>query len=155
MIDWKFNPDNYDADGYQLIPPGKYRVRIEDAEETMSRTGKPMIKMTLKVSGYNSKAWYYVVFDNTSAEGIKRTDDKLGRIYDSFDIPQGSLNLYEWKGKVGGAEIKNELDNKQIMRHAVAWFLRRSEQENLPAWQEHPAAPINSEMLDPDDPIPF
>ena len=156
MINWKFNPENYDPDsyGYQLIPPGIYRVRIENAEETVSKTtNKPMIKMTLKVSGYKSNVWYYIIMDNSSPEAIKRTDNKLGSVFDSFNIPQ-TLNLQEWKGKVGAAEIKNELDNKNVMRHAVSWFVVRRKQDNLPAWQEHPAAPINSEMLDMDNELP-
>ena len=155
MIDWKFNPENYNENGYQLIPPGKYRVRIENAEEKMSRTNKPMIKMTLKVSGYNSNVWNYMVFDNSKPEAIQRTDNNLGRIYDSFGIPQGNLNLQDWKGKVGAVEIANELDNKQTMRAVVKWFLRRNEQDNLPPWQEHPTAPIKSEMFDPSEPVPF
>ncbi len=44
MLNWRFNPANYNAEGYQLVPPGKYRVRIEDAEEQESKTGKPMVK---------------------------------------------------------------------------------------------------------------
>ena len=154
MLNWHFNPENYNAEGYQLIPPGQYRVRIEDAEETQSKTGKPMIKMTLKVNGYNSKLWNYVVLDNTSTEAIARTDNSLGRIYDSFNISQGSMNLQEWKGKVGAAEIKNELDNKQTMRASVKYFIRRKEQDTLPAWQENPSAKVNDEMVDFDSNLP-
>ena len=148
MLNWHYNPANYNAEGYQLIPPGTYRVRIEDAEEKESKTGKQMVKMTLKVSGYNTKIWNYVVLDDTSPEAIARTDNSLGRIWDSFNIPEGNLNLQDWKGKVGAVEIKNELDNKQVMRASVRWFIRRKEQDSLPAWQEHPAAKINPEMAD-------
>ena len=154
MINWKFNPNNYDPNGYQLIPPGTYRVRIENAEETTSKTDKPMIKMTLKVSGYDSTVWNYMVFDNSTPEAAKRTDNNLGRIFDSFAITPGDLNLGNWKGKVGAAQIKNEPDNKQVMRHVISWFIIRQEQDKLPAWQEHSAAPINSAMVDSDEP-PF
>ena len=148
MIDWKFNAANYNPNRYELIPPGDYRVRIEDAEEQESKSGYPMIKMTLKVSGYNSKVWHNMVFDNTSAEAEARTDFYLGRIYDSFNIPIGSMNLQEWKGKVGAAEIKNELDNKGTMRAVVNWFIRRNEQDELPLWQEHGGGKINPEMAE-------
>ena len=154
MIEWKFNPENYNAEGYQLVPPGQYRVRIEDAEEKVSKTGKPMIKLTLKASGYNSRLWYYMVFDSTSSEAVARTDDNLGRIYDSFNIPQGNLNLYDWKGKVGAAEIANEPDNKEVMRARISWFLRRKEQEDLPAWQEHPVK-FAPQPFDPNADVPF
>ena len=73
MIDWKYNPDNYNAEGYQLVPPGKYHVRIEDAEEMVSRTGKDMIRLRLKVSGYDSNIWHYMVFDKSSPEDNKGT----------------------------------------------------------------------------------
>ena len=51
MADWKYNPDDYKPDSYTLIPPGEYRVRIEDADERVSQTGKTMFRLTLKVSG--------------------------------------------------------------------------------------------------------
>lgn len=158
MLKWDYNPDNYNADGYQLIPPGKYRVRIDDAEEKVSSTGKDMVKLTLKVSGYNSKIWHYLVLDGSSPEAKARTDDKLGRLFDSFNIPQGDMNEGNWKGKVGAAEIKNEPDNKGTMRAVVSWFIKRKEQDELPNWQEQATAKINSEMVDFDSgesPVPF
>lgn len=154
MLNWKYNPANYNAGGYQLVPPGQYRVRIEDAEETESKTGKPMVKMKLKVSGYNGYIWKYVVLDSTSPEAIARTDDYLGRIFDSFNIPVGSMNLEDWKGKVGAAEIKNEPNDKGTQRAEVNWFIRRNEQRELPAWQEHPVAKVNPEMADFEDDLP-
>lgn len=154
MLNWHYNPANYNAEGYQLIPPGEYRVRIEDAEEKESKTGKPMIKMTLKVSGYNTKVWNYVVLDNTSQEAIARTDSTLGRIYDSFNITPGNLNLQDWKGKVGAAEIKNELDNKEVMRASVKYFIQRKKQDTLPAWQENPVGKVNADMADFESDLP-
>lgn len=155
MIEWRFNPDNYNPKGYELVPPGDYRVRIENAEEQTSKTGKPMIKMTLKVSGYGGNIWNYMVFDNSTPETHRRTDNNLGRIFDSFGIPQGDMNLEDWKGKVGAASIKNEPDNKGTMRAAVSWFIQRDKQDELPMWQEHRAAQIKPEMVDPENPIPF
>lgn len=160
-INWKYNPNDYNPDRFQLVPPGKYRVRIEEAEEQTSRSGYPMIKMTLKVSGYNSHIWHYMVFMNTDADKIRLTNDNLGRIFDSFNIAQGDLNLKDWKGKVGAAEIKNELDNRSTMRAVVSYFITRSEQEKLPAWQEYTAAKpahggvINPEPFDPSEEVPF
>lgn len=156
MIEWKFNPKNYNAEGYQLIPAGKYRVRIENAEEKTSSTGKPMIKLTLKVNGYNSKVWHNVVFDSTSEAAKARTDDRLGRIFDSFEIEQGNLNLEDWKGKSGGALIKNEPDNKGVMRAVISYFLKQGDQILLPMWEDQPAAKVNDEILNPEEEIvPF
>ena len=155
MIEWRFNPENYNPNGYELVPPGDYRVRIENAEEQTSKTGKPMIKMTLKVSGYEGNLWNYMVFDNSTPETHRRTDNNLGRIFDSFGIPQGDMNLENWKGKIGAATIKNEPDNKGTMRAVVSWFIQREKQDSLPMWQEHRAAQVNPEMLKPEEPIPF
>ena len=155
MIEWRFNPENYNPNGYELVPPGDYRVRIENAEEQTSKTGKPMIKMTLKVSGYEGNLWNYMVFDNSTPETHRRTDNNLGRIFDSFGIPQGDMNLENWKGKIGAATIKNEPDNKGTMRAVVSWFIQREKQDSLPMWQEHRAAQVNPEMLNPEEPIPF
>ena len=153
--DWKFNPADYNAEGFPLVPPGQYRVRIEKAEEKVSSTGKDMIVLTLKVSGYNGNVWHNMVFDSSSAQSIARTNDNLGRIYDSFGIPAGNLNLPDWEGEVGGAQIKNDSYNGK-MRASVAYFLRRKEQDELPMWQEKPVGNINPEMVNPDDdPIPF
>ena len=155
MIEWRFNPENYKPNGYELVPPGDYRVRIENAEEQTSKTGKPMIKMTLKVSGYEGNIWNYMVFDNSTPETHRRTDNNLGRIFDSFGIAQGDMNLENWKGKIGAATIKNEPDNKGTMRAVVSWFIQREKQDSLPMWQEHRAAQVNPEMLKPEEPIPF
>ena len=155
MIEWKFNSENYNPNSYELVPPGDYRVRIENAEEQTSKTGKPMIKMTLKVSGYEGNLWNYMVFDNSTPETHRRTDNNLGRIFDSFGIPQGDMNIENWKGKIGAATIKNEPDNKGTMRAVVSWFIQRDKQDSLPMWQEHRAAQVNPEMLKPEEPIPF
>lgn len=32
-----------------LVPPGEYRLRIKDAEEQTSKSGNPMVKLTLRV----------------------------------------------------------------------------------------------------------
>ena len=106
MIQWTYNPADFKPDRFKLIPPGKYRVRIENAEETKSSTGKDMIKLTLKVSGYNSTIWHYVVFEMSSPEGIARTNNRLGWIYDSFNIPPGNLDMEIWKNKAGRQKLK-------------------------------------------------
>lgn len=135
MADWKYNPDNYNPDGYELIPPGDYRVRIEDCEEKLTQTGKDMYKLTLAVSGYSAHIWYYLVFDNTDEKSRKYTDQRLGSIFDSFNIPRGNINPSDWKGKTGGARIKNNT-YKGEMRAELHYFLKRKKVDELPAWKE-------------------
>ena len=144
MVDWKYNPEDYGKT--RLVEPGKYRVRIEEAEEQTSKSGKQMIVMKLKVSGYgNFKIWHYIVFLPDMPEITNRN---LGEIFDSFNIEQGDFNLYNWKGKVGAAEIDNESDQNGNLRSRVKHFVKREDQDTLPAWQEKTVqGTINPEMV--------
>ena len=47
---------------FDVIPEGKYRVRIKSAEKAVSKTGRDMIVLQLNVSGYSSILYYYLVF---------------------------------------------------------------------------------------------
>ena len=136
MVDWKYNPKNYNEDGHELIPAGDYRVRIDEAVEKVSQSGKDMIRLKLKVNGYNTPIWFYVVFDSSNEDARKRTDQRLGSIYDSFQIARGNLNCTDWEGKIGGARIKNRTDANGDMRSEVHYFLSRKKTEILPAFIE-------------------
>ena len=85
----------------------------------------------------DSRILYHMVFMSDTPKCVEITNDNLGRIFDSFNITQGNFNLQDWKGKVGAADIKNEPDNKGNMRATVNYFIQRSKQDDLPAWQEH------------------
>ena len=131
MINWKFNPDDY-SDSYQLIEPGIYRVKIEKAEEMVSKkSGKTMIRLGLKVTGYSAVLYHYTVLDDSNEEAIRRTNSNLGSIFDSFGITAGNFNLDSWIGKMGAADITNKLDDREVMRNSVRWFISRSKQDNL------------------------
>ena len=135
-MEWKFNPTDYEDSVYDLIPEGDYRVRIEEATEKVSRSGKDMVELKLSVSGYDSKVWYHLVFDSTSERGVKLTNQKLGSIYESFGIEAGSQEVSDWEGKTGGAKIRNKPDNNNEMRAEVHYFLTRKKVDALPQWQE-------------------
>ena len=136
MTDWKYNPENYNPNGFELIPEGNYRVRIDTAENKVSRSGKDMIKLTLSVSGYDAKVWYYLVFDSNSDKMRQMTDQRLGSIYDSFGISSGSTEVYDWEGRPGGAHIRHRPDQDGNMRAEISYFLTRSKVDVLPAWRE-------------------
>ena len=141
MADWKYNPENYNPNGFTLIPEGNYRVRIDTAENKVSRSGKDMIKLTLSVSGNDSKIWFYLVFDSSSEQMRQMTDQRLGSIYDSFGITSGSMDVYDWEGKTGGAHIRHRPNQNGDMRAEVSYFLTRSKVDALPAWREGSKAP--------------
>ena len=151
MIDWTYNPEDYGKQA--LIPEGLYRVRIEGVKEKISRSGNEMIELTLKVSGQRSKMWYYIVFDKSDPEKMRMTNDKLGQIFDSFEIQSGDLDTEHWIGKVGAAKIRHRLNNDD-MRAEIHYFIKRENQGTIPAWQEHPG--VNPEMANfEEDNIPF
>ncbi|NCC95620.1 MAG: DUF669 domain-containing protein [Synergistales bacterium] len=133
MINWRFNSNNYDPNkSFELVPVGDHRVRIEEAEEQTSKTGRDMIKLTLAVSGHGSKLFHYIVFMEDRPE---ITDQNLGQLFDSFGIPVGDMNLNNWIGKVGAARVKHEpYDGKQQAR--MSYFILRSKQGDLPPWVE-------------------
>lgn len=145
MVYWKYDPKNYESDNNELIPAGDYRVRIEEAVEKVSRSGKEMVRMKLKVNGYNTPLWYYIVFDSSSESGRKYTDQKLGSIYESFEIARGSLNFSEWEGRIGGARIRNRADDRGEMRSEVHYFLSRKKTDILPSFiEETPKAKLEA-----------
>ena len=132
MINWNYDHQDYLDGGFKPIKPGKYRVRIENAEEARSKSGKDMIKMTLDVSGYPGKVFYYMVF---MPEYKETTNKRLGDIYMSFDIEQGRLEPVYWIGKVGAAQISNEVRDGKT-NNKVDFFIPKDKQGDLPPWQE-------------------
>ena len=98
-VTWHYNADDFSEDNYGTIPVGDYRAIIENAEETSSQnTGLPMIKLTLKVNGYNSKLWGYIVLD---PDNPKRTNQTLGTVFNSFAITPGNMDIDTWIGRMG------------------------------------------------------
>ena len=155
MLKWSYDHQDYLNGGFEPIKPGRYRVRIEKAEEAVSKTGRDMIKLELAVSGHMSKVFYYMVFMDEYKE---QTNKRLGDIYASFDIPQGDLEPLYWIGKVGAAELASEVyDGKD--RAKVSFFLPRKDQEGLPPWQEPGSKAAGGvmvpEMVDLETDAPF
>lgn len=148
MTNWKYNPEDYHENGFGLIPEGNYRVRIESALEKVSRTGKDMIEITLAVSGYSSKIWFYLVFDSSNERMTQMTNQRLGSIYDSFGIEPGDFNFDNWEGKTGGARIRQRADNNGSMRNEVSYFMSRKKVAELPAWREFGSKAAQLEVQD-------
>lgn len=131
-IQWNFNAEDYRENSFSPIPVGDHRVRIRDAEETTSRNGNDMIKLTLDVSGYSSTLWFYLVF---MPDNPQMVNQRLGQIFSSFGITPGDLNVENWKGKVGACSVKHEMYNGETQAK-IRYFLGKEKQESLPAWSE-------------------
>ena len=153
MANWKYNPENYNENGFGLIPEGSYRVRIESALEKTSRTGKDMVELTLAVSGYSTKIWYYLVFDSSSEFTTQMTDQRLGSIYDSFNITPGDFNFDNWEGKTGGARIRQRANDSGTMRNEISYFISRKKVDALPVWIESGQRATQTQIEEQDDVI--
>ena len=113
---------------FEEIPVGEHRVRIADAQKAISKKENDMLVLTLDVSGYKSKLWYYVVF---MADHPEITNRNLTSIFDSFGIADGDFNLANWKGKVGACVTRQDDFGTK-----VRYFLSKKKQEALPPWKE-------------------
>lgn len=138
MVNWNFNKD-VEQKKITALPIGNYRCRIEEATEEKSTAGNDMIKLVLAVSGSNSKLFFYIVFmpegNDKNGKPLKDiTDRNLATIYETFGIPEGSLEIGTWIGKVGGVKVKHEMYNGEPSAK-VHYFLNKAQQVGLPAWQ--------------------
>ncbi|MBQ2256437.1 MAG: hypothetical protein II330_06200, partial [Clostridia bacterium] len=109
-----------------------HRVRINDVVEKTFGSGNEGFEITLDVSGYGSKLWFYLVLDRSDT---KKTNQRIGTFFESFGINDFDLSHYRgWIGKIGGVRVKHE-EYQGENRAKVAFCLNRKNQEKLPAWK--------------------
>jgi hypothetical protein len=128
MTNWKFNPNEYTARDFTLIPEGDHKVIIHNIEEKVFSTGNEGFEITFDVEGFNSKLWYYLVLD---PEKPAKTNQRLGMFFDSFAIQDYNLSNYnKWIGKNGAVRVKHNTYNGSQTAN-VAFCLSRSQQDKL------------------------
>lgn len=126
---------------FEVLPEGKYRIRIKSAEKAVSKSGNDMLALQFEVSGSNSTLYHYIVFMNDRAE---MTNRMLTQFFDSFEgIADGDFNMQNWVGKVGACVVKHQEYNGNDTAK-ISYFIHASKQSDLPAWVE----PKNSEPAD-------
>jgi hypothetical protein len=132
MANWNFDPSQYKEYDFQMIPAGDHRVRITDVVEKHFKSGNEGYEMTLEVSGYNSKLWYYLVLDKSNPT---QTNQRIGDFFNSFGITNPAMGTgKQWIGSVGAVRVKH--DEYQGNKTAkVAYVIARSRQDKIPAWQ--------------------
>lgn len=138
---------------FQQIPAGDHRVVIESAEKAQSKAGNDMLVIKMRVSGYNSSLWQYIVFMDDRPEITNR---KLTELFDSFGIEDGNFNLASYVGKAGAAHVK--IDDQGYSK--VAWFIHKDKQGNLPPWKGEIPKPVKVDAggfveVPKDDVFPF
>lgn len=138
---WQFNPNEYEASDFSIIPAGDHRVRIEDVISKKSKAGNDMFEITLAVSGHSSKLWYYLVLDPSDT---KKTNQRIGSFFDSFNITDYNLaNFLGWKGKVGAVRVVHEEYNGE-QQAKVRFCLSRRNQDKLPPAKFNSTAPASA-----------
>ena len=126
---WIFNPNEYEAKEFTIIPVGDHRVRISDVAGKTFKSGNNGFEITLEVSGYGGSLWFYLVLDPADT---KKTNQRIGTFFESFGITDYDLSHYRnWIGKVGGVRVKHEEYNGS-QSAKVAFCLSRKNQDKLP-----------------------
>ncbi|GAA6514575.1 hypothetical protein K370107A2_15780 [Merdimmobilis hominis] len=140
--------DGYKREERPRLEPGDHRVEIVSAEETVSKSGNPMLVVGLRPAGSDIRILHYLVKN----EYFNRN---LTELYDSFGIEEGDNNLLGWIGAAGGARLRE--DEQGYLR--VQYLLSPQKQEKLPPWpgdkpQRQAVNTAFTELPDDDD-LPF
>lgn len=135
MINWNYNPNEYNERTFAPIPEGDHRVTITNVEEKLFNSGNEGFEITLDVAGFNSKLWYYLVFDpNDSA----KTNQRIGMFFDSFAIQDHDFSHFNrWVGKDGAVRVKHNMYNGSKVAN-VAFCLSRGQQSKFTTTQANP-----------------
>ena len=129
MMAWIFNPNEYEAKEFTIIPAGDHRARITDVAQKTFKSGNSGFEITLEVSGHGGSLWFYLVLDPADT---KKTNQRIGTFFESFGITDPDLSHYRgWIGKVGGVRVKHEEYNGS-QTAKVAFCLNRKNQDKLP-----------------------
>lgn len=137
-MEWNYDPSQYSERSYDLIPIGDHRARITDVVEKTFKSGNSGYELTLEISGYPRRMWYYLVLDPSNPA---QTNQRLGEFFESFRIPDYSMGTgKQWVGQVGGVRVKHELYNGN-QTDKVQYLLTQARQEKLPAWKGESTVP--------------
>ena len=129
-MDWKFQREEQQ---FEVLPEGKYRIRIKSADKAVSMSGNDMLAFQFEVSGKPQILYHYIVFLDNRPEITNRM---LTQFFDSFkDIKEGDFNMANWIGKVGACVVKRQ-DYNGNPSAKISYFLKPEKRTDLPAWQE-------------------
>lgn len=134
MVNWNFNPNEYNARNFEPIPEGDYRVRINNVKEKVFSSGNEGFEITLDVPGHAGKLWYYLVLDYSDS---LKTNQRLGMFFDSFAICDTNLSNYsDWIGRDGAVRVKHNMYQGAITA-SVVFCLSRSQQKKFPDFSDY------------------
>ena len=133
MINWTFNKNDFkiNENANALIPEGDHRVVVSRVTLKTYSSGNEGFEIMLDVSGYPGKLWHRIILDPNNPE---KTNQHLGKFFESFDITNYDLDDYEsWEGKDGAVRVKHDSYNGS-MTAKVLFCITRAYQTKLPAW---------------------
>lgn len=114
--------DGYRREERAHLTPGDYRVAITEVEETTSRSGNPMLVVTVQPNGSKIHIKHYLVKN----EYFNRN---LTELLDSFGLGE-NFDTLTWVGAVGAARLIED-DNGYLK---VRYFLSPERAKKLPPW---------------------
>lgn len=130
MPTWAYDASQYSKEDFALIPEGEYRVKIVESSSKQSSTLKDMIVLKLKVEGQPGHIFYNLVLDPWN-RGM--TNQNLGRIYDSFRLPEppdDDIPYWSWAGAYGAAKVRHK-EYRGKLRAEIESFLTQEKQAEL------------------------
>lgn len=137
MASWTYNASEYTARNFAPIPEGDHKVTINNVVEKIFTSGNEGFEITLDVPGFDSKLWYYLVFD--PKDSVK-TNQRIGMFFDSFAIQDHDFSHFgRWIGQDGAVRVKHDMYNGSKTAK-VAFCLSRSQQGKLRTRNTNPIA---------------
>ena len=118
------NWSDYQREERARLVPGDYRVEIVGVEDTTSKSGNPMLVVSIRPNGSNITIKHYIVKNDYF-------NRNMTEFFDSFNIEDGDFALPTWVGAVGAAKLKED-ENGYLK---VGWFINQSKAESLPEWK--------------------
>ena len=144
MINWDYNANDYDVTKTgksNLLPEGKYRVRIIEAYQTKAYNGTEGLEIWLNVIGHNHTLRHYIWYNH---DNKVRTNQLLGEFFDSFDIQDKDRTDHSyWYDKEGAVYVvQGEYKGRTIAK--IAFCISRNQQEQVPERQETPSTHVEN-----------
>ena len=133
MAWWLDKPNTYKHPGFINIPEGDHRVRIYKVEVERFQKQRKCFKITLDVSGYHGKLWYYLWYDPEKKDQCAK---EFGRFFCSFGIQDWDIaNYKQWVGAYGAVSVKYEFREHEFAAKRVVCLSGKSKNV-LPPWKD-------------------
>lgn len=147
-----FWSDNYQREERQSNEKflGNHRCVIVDVEDSVSKSGKNMIIVSVKPSGADFKVKQYIV----EGDYFNRN---MTQLFDAFpEIGDGNFNFVTWVGAEGAANFIED-DNKYLK---IKYFISAEKAADLPAFEgakpeRQTVTSITDEPEDSEDDLPW